>query len=192
MRNKKNVKIIAIALLCTLMIGAAIGIGVSADEATGEKVASIGKINLAYNAELNLAVELTQGDAYEGDLGLGVWPAGTKVENMTEDNDIFINYTVEKGTAVYYDTDDVAVTRDIYYAFSQGIAAKDINTKYVFAAVVKLNDGTLKIGEFKECSVADYINLRLNTDGITTEQETLYNAVLAYGKAADTLLNPAK
>ena len=194
MRNKKNVKIIAIALLCTLVIGAAIGIGVSADDATGKKVASIGKINLAYNAELNLAVELTQGDAYEGDLGLGVWPAGTKVENMTEDNDIFINYTVEKGTAVYHDDNDVPVTEDIYYAFSQGIAAKDIKTKYAFAAVVKTADGTLLIGEVMECSVEGYIELRLNTEGVTVtdKQEALYEAVLAYGDAANELLNKAE
>ena len=60
MRNKKNVKIIAIALLCTLMIGAAIGIGVSADEATGEKVATIGLKNLEYGDELKLAVQVNQ------------------------------------------------------------------------------------------------------------------------------------
>ena len=195
MRNKKNVKIIAIALLCTLMIGAAIGIGISAETETYD--AEIGMMNLAYNSEMNLALELTMAAELKeenegGKLGLGVWPAGTAREEMTVENAIWINTEVEKGTVIYGATSDNPEEKDIYYALSQGISAKDIKTEYTFAAVIVRADESLYIGEIETSSVYGYLDARLKTDGITDKQETLYRAVLAYGEAADTLLNPAK
>ena len=198
MRNKKNVKIIAIALLCTLMIGAAIGIGVSADEATVETYdAEIGMMNLAYNSEMNLALELTMAEKPDesnagGKLGLGVWPAGTDRDNMTLENVIWINTKVEEGTVIYGATSDEPVKKNIYYALSQGIAAKDIRTEYTFAAVIMRTDESLYIGEIETASVYGYLDERRNTPGITDKQKALYEAVLAYGKAADELLNKAK
>ena len=170
MRKRKSVRIIAVALLCTLMIGAAIGIGVAADDATGENVATLGMRNLAYNAELNLAVEVKQ--VMEGDLGLGVWAAD--VAQLTEENAIKITYELNT-------TDFEGQT--VCYAFSHGIAAKDIDTEYIFAAVVKDAEGVLHIGQTATYSVSDYLSARLKED-ITPEQETLYNAVIAYGAAA--------
>ena len=196
MRNKKNVKIIAIALLCTLMIGAAIGIGISAE--TDKYDAEIGMMNLAYNSEMNLALELTMATELKeaenkgGKLGLGVWPAGTAREKMTAENAIWINTDVEKGTVIYGATSDTPEEKDIYYALSQGIAAKDIRTEYTFAAVIVRADKSLYIGEIETASVYGYLDERRNTPGITDKQKALYEAVLAYGKAADTLLNPAK
>ncbi len=171
MKKRKSVKIIAIALLCTLMIGAAIGIGISADDLTGDKVATLGMKNLAYNAELNLAIEVKQ--VMEGRLGLGVWAAD--VAQPTADNAIKITYELNT-------TDFEGQT--VCYAFSHGIAAKDIDTQYVFAAVVEDADGVLHIGETDSYSVSDYLNARLAVEGITPEQRTLYNAVIAYGAAA--------
>ena len=195
MRNKKNVKIIAIALLCTLMIGAAIGIGISAE--TDKYDAEIGMMNLAYNSEMNLALELTMAEKPDesnagGKLGLGVWPAGTAREKMTAENAIWINTDVEEGTVIYGATSDEPVKKNIYYALSQGIAAKDIKTEYTFAAVIVRADESLYIGEIETASVYGYLKARLETPGITDKQETLYRAVLAYGDAANELLNKAE
>ena len=153
------------------MIGAAIGIGVAADDATGENVATLGMRNLAYNAELNLALEVKQ-VMEGGDLGLGVWAAD--VAQLTEENAIKITYELNT-------TDFEGQT--VCYAFSHGIAAKDIDTEYIFAAVVKDAEGVLHIGQTATYSVSDYLSARLKED-ITPEQETLYNAVIAYGAAA--------
>jgi hypothetical protein len=197
MRNKKNVKIIAIALLCTLMIGAAIGIGISAE--TDKYDAEIGMMNLAYNAEMNLALELTMASELEesanedGKLALGVWPANTSREDMTKTNAIWINDSIEKGTVISDATSNEPVEKDIYYALSQGIAAKDIKTVYTFAAVIIRTDGSLYIGEMETASVYSYLDARLNTAGITPEQKTLYKAVMAYGDAAkDSLFKEQK
>ena len=172
MRNKKNVKIIAIALLCTLMIGAAIGIGVSADEATGEKVATIGMKNLEYGDELKLAVQITA--KMDGELYLGVWPEGTK--------DF-------KNTDPIYFTNKLNTDGEITYALTQGISARDIDKKFEFCAYVVADDGTVYYGDTITYSVTTYLELRLAAiEGLTDEdsnkQRTLYNAVIAYGAAA--------
>ena len=67
---------------------------------------------------------------------------------------------------------------DYKYGFTS-----DIDTEYIFAAVVKDAEGVLHIGQTDSYSVSDYLDARLKED-ITPEQETLYNAVIAYGAAA--------
>ena len=175
MKKTKTIKAIALALLCTLLLGAAVGIAISANEVeSGESVATIGIKNLAYNDKLNLAMELKQ--VKEGKLGLGVWAAGTAT--LTAENAIFITY----------DTYSEEVNGEtIRYAFSQGIAAKDIDTEYVFAAVVE-SDGVVYIGKAQTYSVDAYLDSRLKTEGISAEQAELYLAVKAYGACADDVL----
>lgn len=175
MKKTKTAKVIAVALLCTLLVGAAVGIGISANTESGESVATIGMKNLAYNDMLNLAIGLTQVKE-EGTLGLGVWAAGT--EELTAENAIHITYDT-KATEVGNEV--------IVYAFSQGIAAKDIDTKYIFAAVVE-SEGTLYIGQTMEYSVDAYIDDLLGKDGVTGAQKTLCEAVKAYGSAASDVL----
>ena len=168
-------KAIALALLCTLLLGAAVGIAISASEVeSGESVATLGMKNLAYNEKLNLAIELTQ--VKEGTLGLGVWAAD--VATLTAENALLITYDT-------YETDVDGKT--IWYAFSQGIAAKDIDTDYIFAPVVE-SEGTVYIGETMVYSVDNYLTERLATEGISAEQVELYYAVKAYGAAADDVL----
>ena len=184
MRNKKNVKISAIALLCTLMIGAAIGIGVSADDATGEKVATIGLKNLEYGDELKLAVQVNQ--VLAGELHLGVWAKDT---------------TDFKNTKPIYTTDEFYTEEGsgITYALTQGISAKDLDEEYVFCAYVKADDGTVSYGTpTQNYSVKTYLMKRLEAikDDPTEaaqKQRTLYNAVIAYSDAAkDSLFKEQK
>ena len=175
MKKTKTIKAIALALLCTLLLGAAVGIAISANEAeSGEAVAKIGMKNLAYNDKLNLAIELDQ--VKEGTLGLGVWTADTT--KLTAENAIFITYTT-------YSEEVNGET--ISYAFSQGISAKDIDTEYIFAAIVE-SEGTVYIGQTIMYSVDRYLADRLATEGISAEQAELYVAVKAYGAAADDVL----
>ena len=175
MKKTKTMKAIALALLCTLLLGAAVGIAISANEVeSGESVATIGMKNLAYNDKLNLAIELEQ--VKEGTLGLGVWTADTA--KLTADNAIFITYTTYS---------EEVNDKTIEYAFSQGIAAKDIDTEYIFAAIVE-SEGTVYIGQTMTYSVDRYLGERLDTEGISAEQAELYRAVRAYGASADDVL----
>ena len=175
MKKTKTMKAIALALLCTLLLGAAVGIAISANEVeSGESVATIGMKNLAYNDKLNLAIELEQ--VKEGTLGLGVWAAGTS--KLTAENAIYITYTTYS---------EKVNDETIWYAFSQGIAAKDIDTDYIFAPVVE-SEGTVYIGETMIYSVDNYLTERLATEGVSAEQVALYYAVKAYGAAADDVL----
>ena len=175
MKKTKTMKAIALALLCTLLLGAAVGIAISASEVeSGESVATLGMKNLAYNEKLNLAIELTQ--VKEGTLGLGVWAAD--VATLTAENALLITYDT-------YETDVDGKT--IWYAFSQGIAAKDIDTDYIFAPVVE-SEGTVYIGQAQTYSVSGYLDQRLASPDVTAEQRELYLAVKAYGTAASDVL----
>ena len=186
MRKRKSVRIIAIALLCTLMIGAVIGIGVAANSSTGSNVASIGMKNLEYGEEMKLAIQVTKVMA-EGDLYLGVWPEGTtdfaSVEPIYTTGDI-LQETLSDGETV------------INYALTQGINAKDIGKKFVFCAYVVNGDET-SYGDYITYSVTTYLQERLVaieglTDDESNERRTLYEAVIAYGEAAGALLNKAE
>ena len=175
MKKTKTMKAIALALLCTLLLGAAVGIAISANEAeSGETVARIGMKNLAYNDKLNLAIELEQ--VKEGTLGLGVWAADTAT--LTAENAILITYDT-------YEADVDGKT--IWYAFSQGIAAKDIDTVYIFAAVVE-SEGKVYIGQTQKYSVSTYLDHRLESGVADANQVALYEAVKAYGAAASGVL----
>ena len=175
MKKTKTIKAIALALLCTLLLGAAVGIAISANEVeSGESVATIGMKNLAYNDKLNLAMELEQ--VKEGTLGLGVWAAGT--EKLTAENALHITYDTY--------TSEVG-GETIYYAFSQGIAARDIDTVYIFAPVVE-SEGTVYVGAAETYSVSSYLDQRLASSDVTAEQAVLYHAVKAYGSAASDVL----
>ena len=175
MKKTKTMKAIALALLCTLLLGAAVGIAISANETeSGEAVAKIGMKNLAYNDKLNLAIELEQ--VKEGTLGLGVWAAGTS--KLTAENAIYITYTTYS---------EKVNDETIWYAFSQGIAAKDIDTDYIFAPVVE-SEGTVYIGQAQTYSVSGYLDQRLASPDVTAEQIELYLAVKAYGAAASDVL----
>ena len=177
MRKRKSVRIIAVALLCTLMIGAAIGIGVAADDKSGENVAEIGMKNLEYGDELKLAVQVTQHEA--GTLYLGIWKGGT-----TD----FANTKPIYTTSTFY-TDSTSEGDPVTYALTQGIAAKNIDEIYEFCVYVVAEDGTVYYGENMPYSVTTYLQERLDaieglTDDDSNERRTLYNAVIAYGAAA--------
>ena len=185
MRKRKSVRIIAIALLCTLMIGAAIGIGVAANSSTGSNVASIGMKNLEYGEEMKLAIQVTKVMA-EGDLYLGVWPEGT-TDFANVKPVYYTNEILEETTA---DGDPIT------YALTQGINAKDIGKKFVFCAYVVNGDET-SYGDYITYSVETYLVERLDAikndeSDLASNQRTLYEAVIAYGEAAGALLNKAE
>ena len=104
--------------------------------------------------------------------------ASAESGKLTADNAIFITYTTYS---------EEVNDKTIEYAFSQGIAAKDIDTEYIFEAIVE-SEGTVYIGQTMTYSVDRYLGERLDTEGISAEQAELYRAVRAYGASADDVL----
>ena len=175
MKKTKTIKAIALALLCTLLVGAAVGIGISATESATADV-SIGMKNLAYNANLNLAVQIVVADGAEGTRGLAVWAADET--NLTLDTAIHFTEEIKS---------DEVDGENIYYAFTHGIAAKDIGTEYQIGVYLR-NGNTITVGEIETYSISEYLTTRLSDESITDRQSKLYKAVIAYGDAANGVL----
>ena len=87
-----------------------------------------------------------------------------------------------------YITFDAKKDGDVSFYQTFPIDAKDVETNYYVAAVSKDADGKITYGEKVEWSVAKYINAKLLA-GAEPEQVNLFEKVLAYGAAANKVLN---
>ena len=185
MKKTKTIKAIALALLCTLLVGAAVGIGISADT-TDEDKAKIGMKNLIYDDMLALAFQLELAADASGELGLAVWPMDQ--ENPTWENAIY------KTDKIYTGTDDDGNT--VKYAVSQGFAAKDLDVMYQFGAIL-IVDGVYTVEQIVPYSVDTYIQARIDKIGADPseyqkKQLALYDAVISLGDATDKVLQPTE
>ena len=178
MEKTRITKLAALLVALALMVGAMVGVGisaVSADEITGTAV--ILSENVEHKDYLHLAFKVRVDSAPEDAvIGIMVWSAET--ENVTTSNRIWASYELK---------DDGAGTT--YYA-SQPIVAKDIATVYKVAVVAKTADGITILSEPADYSVANWAATKLsNSETTDPARINLYKKVIAYGEAASGLFN---
>ena len=172
----KRVKLAALILVCALMISAAAGIAIAANE-TAPAIATIGSKNIAFGDGINLAFRLDLAESEDGVLGLAVW----------EKNDDGV-YTFDNVKHITWNTyTEEGGTETFVYAFSNGIAPKNVKTTYVYAPIVYDEyTGVTEIGETLEYSVEAYIEEMRPT--ASEDQLKMYEKLLAYADiAADRL-----
>ena len=167
---RKTVKIASLIIAAALLICGIVGINTSAEDAKLE----IDSANVAYNDMMHLAFTVTGEAALpEGAVaGIIIWDG--------EKDD----FTVANAS---YTTFDVASDGESTYYKSYGIAAPEIGKLIYVAACYKQGDAiTVTEPPFKY-SVVDYLIKRLD-EKPTAIQAELYQNVLLYGAASDTVL----
>ncbi len=157
-------KIIVLALSLALLVGAFFCVSASAAESdtTGE----FGSISVAYGDKVAIRVEV---DATEEEINSG---------------DVVVSYTMNGNTknASYYTTDDEG---DVW-VITEGIAPYDLAQIVTFSSFV---DGE-EVESGRTYSVAQFIYTMLYTNsGINENYRTLYESLLAYGKASQIALD---
>ena len=180
MKNTKEIKLIAFITVLSLIFSAMIGINVSAADEIASAGADviIASKNLVYNEYLHIAVhlenneELGSGEA----LGILVWD-DTVTESLTAENATYRSFykKMDAGGTIYYAT--------------HGIPAPDMAKEIRIAGCIKDADGNIRIGTVITYSIYEYLNHRLDTEGITDLQRDLYVKTLAYGKAAGAVFD---
>jgi hypothetical protein len=176
MEKTKITKLAALLVALVLMVGAMVGVGisaVSADEIT--ETASIVRKNVEHKDYLHLAFAVQVTTAPEdAEIGIMVW--ADDVTDFNSANKLWASYELKFDGA------------ETYYYASQPIAAKDIATNYKVAVVAKTADGITLLSKPAAYSVAAWAAEKL-TENPDPARENLYKKVLAYGEAASTLLN---
>ena len=176
MEKTRITKLAALLVALVLMVGAMVGVGisaVSADEIT--ETATIASVNVEHKDYLHLAVKVDVTSApADAEIGIMVWANG--VTDFTSANKIWESYEIKFDGA------------ETYYYASQPIAAKDIATEYKIAVVAKTADGITLLSEPASYSVAAWAESKLEN---TTDPAriNLYKKVIAYGEAASGLFN---
>ena len=170
MKNMKSYKLILLVTVISLIFGAMVGIGTSAE---ADAAVTVDSANLAYNEMMHLAVtlECTEELAEGASLGLVIWD-DTVEGDLTLANATYVTYTEKEDE------------NGIKYFTSYGIPAPKMADALRIAGCIKEADGTVKLGDVISYSIYDYLNDRIATEGITPEQLDLYKKTLAYGKAA--------
>lgn len=173
---KKNfAKTITLVLSCLLLIGAAIGISVSAEDAP---TVSIAYKNLAYEAAPQLVYYVDAANLAEGDtakvLFFDAEPAEVSVDAATYITESFGTLTVgEKAYAAFA---------------SDEIAPKNLRLALWAVPVVVNADGAIVAeGNAVKSSVFDYALARFNM-APTPDQLALYSALLDFGGALQEVL----
>lgn len=160
-------KLLSLILALALTVCAFAGLSVNAG-AEAEETYYVDMGNVEYGNYLHLALTI-------------VAPAGSGIA-------VYASADAEDYLyATFTEKDDGAGTK--YFA-TQEISAKDIDTTYYVAVVEKTDAGVNEISERKAVSVEMYANLALDSDK-TDAQKALYRALIAYGEAADAVLEAA-
>ena len=170
MKSKRLAKLIALAVTALLLIGAAIGFSVSAEETTAE----IGYINVAYEGQLRIVYDVKNVTLAEGEkLAVLVWEDGESVED-----------------AKVIDTCEPCRSDAYSRFYSDGFAPKDLRKPVSAAAAILDADGALvKMGKtVATYSVYDYVMGRFAYGNNTPDQQALYIALLDYGAAVQEVL----
>ena len=175
MKNTKAIKLISVITILSLIFGTMVGINISAaDEAASAEVdVTVASKNIIYNDYMHIAIHLESNETLsEGEtFGILVWDY-TVTETPTAEN------ATHKSFAMRADAGGTT-----YYA-SHGIPAPDMAKDIRIAGCIKDADGNIKMGTVITYSIYEYLNNRLNTEGINDLQRDLYEKTLAYGKAA--------
>ena len=165
-------KALATILALILVIGSVFGLGI-VTMAEGNSPC-LGQANVIYGDRISL-VFTVDNVTVGGTVGVAVF------RNETDAAPAFCTFEKQ--------TDPSGV--EFYEIF--GIAAKDIDTTY-YVAVAEADESGAFVRTLSTpiaYSVADYVNSRLATPGISDAQKHLYNTILAYNKAADAVLSVA-
>ena len=179
---KNKFRIITVVLSCLLLIGATVGICVSA-EGTDPTV-SIYKKNLNYDA----AVEIVY---------------AVDAQNLG-DNTVKIAFSYDSITAptVGEALDETAYeyvksqngTKDLdgatyYQVFSNGFAPVHMSKPiYAIPVIVDADNKVLAAGEADRFSIVDYCLARFDDENLSEDQQSLYKALTAYGASAQEAL----
>lgn len=177
MKQTKIKKITALLVCAVLLVGAVIGVGVSATTAEEiEETAAISSFNVEHRGSMHLACKVeTDYVVSEGEtLGIMVWAPGVK--NYSSANKIWESYELK---------DDGAGT---YYYASMPIAAKNIATEYQYAVVVKNGNTVTLLSKPAAQSIEAWAETKLE-NATDPARINLYNKVIAYGKAASAVLS---
>ena len=178
MKQTKIKRIVSLLVVAAVLTCALAGIAVSAvttDEFT--ETARIDSVNVEHRGCMHLAYKVVADFVPEGaTVGIMIWSPGTK--NYTASNAIWENYTLSNDGA---GTD--------YYA-SMPIAAKNIGTAYQVAVVAELDGEVTLLSVPEGVSIQNWAETKL-ADPKTTDPAriNLYEKVIAYGKAASTVLS---
>ena len=173
MKKTKFVKFATLITVFAMLVGVMAGVSfvANAEEEVGaDPVFSIGMKNLVYEKYFHIALTVENAPA-DADIGIAVFEQGKAPETAEP---LYLSLTE------YYDG-------DVTYYVTKGIEARAINAQLAIYPVAVTAEGN-EYGAALEYSVFDYCNERLDEDVISDAQKTLYNAVIAYGKAAGAVL----
>ena len=173
MKNTKLTKIITLVLSCLLLIGAVIGISVSAAD---EPAVSIKAKNIAYEGAIKVLYAVDADNV----------PEGAEVKMYF--------YTDAEGDVAYEKAahaEDTVIGEETYKTFfSEGIAPKSMRTPiYAKAVIVDAEGNVLAESALEEYSIYTYaINRFLKNP--TPDQFALYAATLNYGASVQKIFTP--
>ena len=164
MKKFNFTKLIIFVMTSALLIGTALCVTAMADEA--DTKGEFGGISVSYSDRVYIRVQV---NATEEEIANG---------------DVVVSYTLngETKNATFYK----AVDENTVWVITDGIAAYDLAVEVAFNSYV----GDTQIEAGRTYSVAQFLYKMLYTnDALTQEYRNLYNALLAYGEAAQIALN---
>jgi len=178
MKSNRTAKLIALAVSALLIIGAIVGISVSADTSA---TAKIDYLNVAYEGAVRLVYDVkVEGTLAEDEkAAVLIWDKG---EEQTLENATVVTEYTEAG--------------DGYLSFySEGFAPKHLRKPIAAKAAIVTVDAEGAVAAIAaqsenavEYSVYDYVLGRFNLNQNTKDQAALYTALLDYGAAVQDVL----
>ena len=165
MKKISFTKILTVVLVCAALIGAVVGINASAADEKSVEIVSNNvwygdTLRLAYAVKSDADVEVT---VYLDEACKVEWCKATEAEDTVTIN---------------------GVECKKFYS-NKGVPVQNMNT-YLYAKAVNLENGDEDVQRY---SVLEYLYERLNVSkNVSESQEKLYNAQLAYAKAAEKVL----
>ena len=163
-------KILAAIISCLLLIGAAVGISVAAEETAPE----IEYKNLAYEGAVQIVyyVNTEAAEAKGYTVKLATWTDGE--EPVIKSAETFTKFVGETEYSIFT---------------SEGIAPKMMrDTVYAQTILCNSEDGEVDRGEVVEYSIYTYVKNRV-AKGSTADQKALYHALVDYGASVQKVLN---
>ena len=182
----KKMKIITLILSCVLLIGAAVGITVSAEQ--NPPTVSIAGQNISYEGAVRVAYYLSTANLGENQ-SVKLLVSDEKFDvpaNITTPNGYIVKDVEDK---VEFKDKDGKVTATYDIAYSDGIAPKELRDDIYAMAVVVNADGSVAARSAKKIySPYKYAMNRFNGTP-SKDQYGLYTALLNYGAAVQAVLN---
>jgi len=173
MISKKSMKALVAVLSLVLLIGSAVGILVSANEA---KTPTIISNNVSYDGNYSLMYAVSADSVNEGAVTLKIYK-----EYPTESSAPVATYTAKEPEDITVSDEKVSA----YVFITQGVAAKDMPDVFYAKAV----DASGAESAVYTYSVAEYLLERLYGGyELTESQKALYTASLAAGATAQKVL----